>query len=786
MPKLRLRRFFDASSSSSSSVDAALRDSDGDEGHGVFSEQESSPSYHGAVGRGEGGSGGLLASAAHRASRLRRDLPGASAHGYSADSDMEELVLQPQADASLDEVELNSHVAGPMQSLSTNDSLDDLLQQDRPFERSHTGRSQTHVPLTQAQAQARTLSDSEMEQDPQIARRSTFSRYVSQYELNDLLDHAGAPLPHGSGLEQVAQAAVEQQAMGSGTTNTPALGPDAAPHAAAPPADLLDLALDMVGSQGPVDDVPMAAVAAAQVNMADSKLRERKQARRGDDLGQNDQAECAPGHAATEPNAVAAEHAAPAKTEASPSASQKAPLSPKRVTIREEAKMEQQHGPASFTSFSASAPSFPNAVSSEGSNAKSQQAFSPRHGLDGRDSVAAQKEDVEIQDAVDKLSQRAAELDFLHFEPDGSSRPRSLSRHDILEEARLSMPTGIPKRSEIARLLSTRKLDLDDVATRETFASLLNVKGKKSTKKALHQFLQNDLQARDIRQVDPAFSAKPTLWVRHSAIVLNLEGVRALICHDKLFLFNPTSKRVTEAARIIEHRLRHVPNMDDAFMPFEFQALEGVLMATVMALEHEFEGLEPQFKKMLKEDLSGSRLTTMRLEQLRFGKNQLNQFLKKAHGFQTALGEVLEEDEDMSNMYLTEKYKAGLKPRNPLDHDEVEMLLESYLQVVDDIASRAELLDEAVDDMEELVGLHLDSLRNKLLILDLVLSILSMMITFGGMIAGFFGMNLEIPPFFSDGSKYWFLAVVLFIIVSIALVSWFGVMLLKRAGLYIN
>jgi len=466
-------------------------------------------------------------------------------------------------------------------------------------------------------------------------------------------------------------------------------------------------------------------------------------------------------------------------------------------------------------------------------NARTEGAGAKDDGRAGRTGVLSPKR-------AELGSGWALELKLIDFRPDGSHELRSLSRKEILVEARDSMPArsinrrvvaellqrGATKRATVAAVSATRTDEDDDYerqraralpsppayrpkstevgggvggsdhAAVEDVAALLQKLGisgasggKKARSRALRQYLRNELQPRDIRQVDPAFSAKPALWVRHSALVVSLQGVRALICHDRMFLFDPDDARVRKAAKIVEHRLRTDPNVEDVFMPFEFKALEGVLIATVMQLEREFAILEPAFKESLSADWSGNRLTTTKLEQLRLNKQRLSYFQKEAASVQHALQDVLDEDEDMANMYLTEKSRqlaVGAAPhgRDPLDHDEVEVLLEAYLQVIDDLSSKAELLDEAIDDTEDLVGIHLDTLRNRLIMFQLVLSIVGMTFSFGGMVAGFFGMNLPISIFEGPGSEWWFLGVTVMIIIVIVLVTVLTVSFLKWQGLY--
>ncbi|KIM34061.1 hypothetical protein M408DRAFT_325585, partial [Serendipita vermifera MAFF 305830] len=107
---------------------------------------------------------------------------------------------------------------------------------------------------------------------------------------------------------------------------------------------------------------------------------------------------------------------------------------------------------------------------------------------------------------------------------------------------------------------------------------------------------------------------------------------------------------------------------------------------------------------------------------------------------QAAIDEVLEQDEDLAAMYLTDK-KAG-HPRPESEHDELEVLLESFSKQVEEIVNESETTMHNVSATQEIVELILDANRNNLLALDLKVSIMTMGLGAGALFAGLFGMNL--------------------------------------------
>lgn len=381
---------------------------------------------------------------------------------------------------------------------------------------------------------------------------------------------------------------------------------------------------------------------------------------------------------------------------------------------------------------------------------------------------------------------RFGKLACIELDEDGAIKPREMTRAEILQEARDTLSKTQPSPKAIGKLLSNPGAAHSPSPELRQFTNMLEpggTGGRKATQKALRDYLRNSLQARDIRQVDPAFVAKPALWVRHSALVVSLEGLRAIILHNKMFIFDPHTKRSRHLVFIAKQKV--MAKMDaENDQPFEFRALEGILIFLAIGLEKEFTSLKPSIEDYLTE--LPNELTTKMLENLRLLKQQLNHFHARASGVKTILEGLLDDDEEMANMYLTEKHSShNYHGRSAVDHSEIETMLEAYLQVIDEHVNHAALLNNAIDDTEDLVMIHLDTLRNRLLSVELSLSVVSMTFGIGGVVAGVFGMNIRIPLFEDTKSGHlWFPLVVLLIFVVVLGGSLFALFALRRRGLY--
>ena len=80
----------------------------------------------------------------------------------------------------------------------------------------------------------------------------------------------------------------------------------------------------------------------------------------------------------------------------------------------------------------------------------------------------------------------------------------------------------------------------------------------------------------------------------------------------------------------------------------------------------------------------------------------------------------------------------------------VENLLESYFMTVDGAYDRLVALDEFIQDTEEYINIELDSARNRLIRLDIVITAGSFSVAIFSLATGILGENVDIPKGLSD------------------------------------
>ena len=133
-------------------------------------------------------------------------------------------------------------------------------------------------------------------------------------------------------------------------------------------------------------------------------------------------------------------------------------------------------------------------------------------------------------------------------------------------------------------------------------------------------------------------------------------------------------------------------------LPYEMRALEAILISVTAALEAEMKVLQELVITLLgelEEDIDRDKL-----RQLLIYSKKLSTFEQKAKLIRDAIEEILEADDDLADMYLTEKMLGKTRPTE--EHTEIEMLLESYHKICDEIVQISSNLVSSIRNTEEM------------------------------------------------------------------------------------
>ncbi|KAK9096052.1 hypothetical protein Sjap_021549 [Stephania japonica] len=338
------------------------------------------------------------------------------------------------------------------------------------------------------------------------------------------------------------------------------------------------------------------------------------------------------------------------------------------------------------------------------------------------------------------------------------------------------------------------------------------------------------LPARDLRILDPVLFYPSTVLGRERAIVVNLEHIKAIITASEVLVLNSMDPSVIPFVRELECRVSTANPLvegecdvdreeigDDSMrnaeeeesmvgmkngssgemevvakgdgpkvLPFEFKALEVCLESACRRLENETSTLEQEAYPAL--DELTSKISTLNLQRVRHIKSRLVALYGRVQKVRDELENLLDDDMDMAEMYLTDKLAHQLEEndsRNDVVNDdsesddesdadlksnksssgnvtgfkpnieELEMLLEAYFAQIEGTMNKLSTMREYVDDTEDYINIMLDDKQNQLLQMGVLLSTANLFINAGIVVVGLFGMNIHIELFDSSPTQFW-------------------------------
>jgi magnesium transporter len=174
-----------------------------------------------------------------------------------------------------------------------------------------------------------------------------------------------------------------------------------------------------------------------------------------------------------------------------------------------------------------------------------------------------------------------------------------------------------------------------------------------------------------------------------------------LIKHDRVLLFDVYGSKTSYPQSAFIYELQHrLQQKQPAIggLPYEFRALEAVLMSVTSELEADFDYVQEPVLRLLSEledDIDRDKLRSLLVLSKR-----MTTFEQKAKLVRDAIDELLDADDDLAAMYLTEKTRDIHRGED--DHTEVELLLESYHKICDEVVQGAGNLVGSIRNTEEM------------------------------------------------------------------------------------
>ncbi|XP_019523720.1 PREDICTED: magnesium transporter MRS2 homolog, mitochondrial isoform X4 [Hipposideros armiger] len=132
--------------------------------------------------------------------------------------------------------------------------------------------------------------------------------------------------------------------------------------------------------------------------------------------------------------------------------------------------------------------------------------------------------------------------------------------------------------------------------------------------------------------------------------------------------------------------------------------------------------------------------------------------------FKESILELLDEEELLEELCLTKWSDPDIfeKSSTGIDHaEEMELLLENYYRLAEDLSNAARELRVLIDDSQSVIFINLDSHRNVMMRLNLQLTMGTFSLSLFGLIGVAFGMNLE-SSLEEDHRVFWLITGIMF------------------------
>uniref|UniRef100_G1QMY0 Magnesium transporter n=1 Tax=Nomascus leucogenys TaxID=61853 RepID=G1QMY0_NOMLE len=246
-----------------------------------------------------------------------------------------------------------------------------------------------------------------------------------------------------------------------------------------------------------------------------------------------------------------------------------------------------------------------------------------------------------------------------------------------------------------------------------------NVTSFERKKTELYQEL--GLQARDLR-----FQHVMSITVRNNRIIMRMEYLKAVITPECLLILDYRNLNLEQwLFRELPSQLSGEGQLVTYPLPFEFRAIEALLQYWVSLFLFSFlDKLGYCFNGMSPDHI--------------LPRNNLSE---------------LETD---IKIFKDEKSSAGI------DHaEEMELLLENYYRLADDLSNAARELRVLIDDSQSIIFINLDSHRNVMMRLNLQLTMGTFSLSLFGLMGVAFGMNLE-SSLEEDHRIFWLITGIMF------------------------
>jgi hypothetical protein len=250
----------------------------------------------------------------------------------------------------------------------------------------------------------------------------------------------------------------------------------------------------------------------------------------------------------------------------------------------------------------------------------------------------------------------------------------------------------------------------------------------------------HDIQPRDFNLLDFNNNYKlSSLIIRKKSYLLKLNGIRAIVTTDKIYIFNNSNNIDFRLYKFILIQFED-QNIISKDLPFELKILELILIFICKNTDEKISELSNKVKNIIIEKINSSKH-----RQILSIQNELLNTNMLYEEIRIIIYNLMKSEEDMFKIYLSKKSidpeKIDNKEKNKID--EFEILLENYENLIKEDACQVVKLIQEVESVLRLNEIYLAEFRNDIAIFNSRISIVTLCISFGALISSIFGMNLN-------------------------------------------
>nr|XP_038952020.1 magnesium transporter MRS2 homolog, mitochondrial isoform X2 [Rattus norvegicus] len=231
------------------------------------------------------------------------------------------------------------------------------------------------------------------------------------------------------------------------------------------------------------------------------------------------------------------------------------------------------------------------------------------------------------------------------------------------------------------------------------------------------------LQARDLR-----FQHVMSITTRNNRIIMRMEYLKAVITPEYLLILDYRNLNLEHwLFRELPSQLAGEGQLVTYPLPFEFRAIEALLQYWINTLQGKLSILQPLILETL-----------------------------------DALVDPKHSSVDRSKLHVLLQNGKSEQSSTGIDHaEEMELLLENYYRLADDLSNEARELRVLIDDSQSIIFINLDSHRNVMMRLNLQLTMGTFSLSLFGLMGVAFGMNLE-SSLEEDHRVFWLITGIMF------------------------